>query len=81
MRLPSGTSVSWFVALLLLGSSVPPLRAQREPRSASEVLQHALHLADLYNWSDAAEDFGDAENLFLASGDQRNALARGTYSG
>jgi len=74
MRLPSGTSVSWFVALLLLGSSVPPLRAQREPRSASEVLQHALHLADLYNWSDAAEDFGDAENLFLASGDQRNAL-------
>src|SRR6267143_1682502 len=38
------------------------------------LLKHALHLADLYNWADAAPDFVKAEEKFLAAGDERNAL-------
>ena len=41
---------------------------------AGEVLARALHLADLYNWSDAAPAFTEAEQLFIAAGDRRNAL-------
>jgi CHAT domain-containing protein/tetratricopeptide (TPR) repeat protein len=73
MHIPAGASISCFAAVLLLGQGLP-LPAQNAQRSASEVLQHALHLADLYNWSDAADDFGEAEKLFLAASDQRNAL-------
>src|SRR5262249_18991311 len=40
----------------------------------SGALQRALHFADVYNWSDAAREFSEAEKLFLAAGDQRNAL-------
>ena len=41
---------------------------------AKELLARALHLADLYNWADAAPAFTEAEQLFVAAGDQRNAL-------
>ncbi|HXI43584.1 MAG TPA: CHAT domain-containing protein [Bryobacteraceae bacterium] len=68
-----GTFMLPFASLFVLGAVLLPLRAQRQP-SATNALQHALHLADLYNWSDAAEDFEDAEKMFLAAGDQRNAL-------
>ncbi|HSU61822.1 MAG TPA: CHAT domain-containing protein [Bryobacteraceae bacterium] len=46
------------------------------PKSASpeELLTHALYLADLYNWSEAAPEFEQAEKLFSAAGDKRNAL-------
>jgi CHAT domain-containing protein len=57
--------------LLMLGIS--PLRPQ-ERQTAQDLLQHALHFADLYNWDDAGKDFAKAEKLFLAAGDQRNAL-------
>jgi hypothetical protein len=61
-------STVFFLVLGLL-----PLRPQdRQP--ASEMLEHALRLADLYNWDDAGKDFAEAEKLFLAAGDQRNAL-------
>src|SRR6476659_2091479 len=33
-----------------------------------------LHLADLYNWADAAPEFAEAEALFSSAGDRRNAL-------
>jgi CHAT domain-containing protein len=39
-----------------------------------ELLARALHLADLYNWDDAGPVFTEAERLFVAEGDQRNAL-------
>lgn len=39
-----------------------------------ELLAHALHLADLYNWDDAGPAFAEAEHLFVDAGDQRNAL-------
>jgi CHAT domain-containing protein len=41
---------------------------------ANELLAHALHFADLYNWDDAGPAFAEAEHLFLDAGDQRNAL-------
>src|SRR5215831_16004752 len=41
---------------------------------AKELLARALHLADLYNWADAAPAFMEAEQLFVSAGDQRNAL-------
>src|ERR1700733_2647141 len=41
---------------------------------AKELLAHALHLADLYNWDDAGPVFTEAERLFVDEGDQRNAL-------
>jgi hypothetical protein len=41
---------------------------------ARELLARALHLADLYNWADAAPEFTEAEQLFARAGDQRNAL-------
>ena len=62
------------IALFLtLMSPQPRLAAQSQP-AASEKLQHALQLADLYNWADAGPDFAEAERMFLAAGDQRNAL-------
>jgi hypothetical protein len=41
---------------------------------AKDLLARALHLADLYNWAEAAPAFTQAEELFLAAGDKRNAL-------
>src|SRR5437879_1302571 len=38
------------------------------------LLKKALHLGDLYNWADAAPLFTQAEQLYAARGDSRNAL-------
>src|SRR5207253_6644787 len=48
--------------------------AEAQQPQAKEVFARALHLADLYNWADAAPAFTEAEQLFVAAGDQRNAL-------
>ena len=62
-----------FSVLFLMTVGSLPLRPQdRQP--PQEILDHALHLADLYNWDDAGKDFAEAEKMFLAAGDQRNAL-------
>jgi tetratricopeptide (TPR) repeat protein len=58
-------------AVLMIGC-IAPLHAQQE--QATELLGRALHLADLYNWADAAPAFTQAEELFAAAGDRRNAL-------
>lgn len=55
---------------VLLGSSILDAQ-QRDPK---EILAHAIHLAELYNWDDAGPEFAEAERLFLAIGDGRNAL-------
>ena len=57
-------------ALLVACGSL--MHAQRP--EAKELLSRALHLADLYNWADAAPAFTQAEQLFTAAGDRRNAL-------
>jgi CHAT domain-containing protein len=48
--------------------------ARAQEGRAADLLAHALHLADLYNWADAAPDFAAAEALFRSAGDGRNAL-------
>jgi CHAT domain-containing protein len=58
------------IAFLIACSSF--VEAQ-QPRP-QELLAHALHLADLYNWEDAGPEFAEAEHLFVEAGDQRNAL-------
>ncbi len=63
-RLPLRVSLLITCALVVTG---------QEPR-ASQLLAQALHFADLYNWADAAPEFAQAEQLFVASGDKRNAL-------
>src|SRR5580658_8721584 len=50
------------------------LLANAQQPQAKELLARALHLADLYNWVEAAPDFEQAEHLFADAGDQRNAL-------
>ena len=50
-----------------------PLQAQTPPTAAA-LLKHALYLADLYNWADAASEFSQAETMFLKDGDYRNSL-------
>jgi len=48
-----------------------PAQASRE---ASDLLQRALHFADLYNWHASLSYFTRAQELFEESGDKRNAL-------
>jgi len=57
------------VLLIICASCVEAQQSQ-----AKELLARALHLADLYNWADAAPPFSEAEQLFAGAGDQRNAL-------
>ena len=57
-------------AILLAFGQLPPTQTGR----AADLLAHALHLADLYNWADAAPEFAEAEALFNSAGDRRNAL-------
>jgi len=58
------------MALLIICSSC----VEAQQSQAKELLARALHLADLYNWADAAPAFAESEQLFAAAGDQRNAL-------
>ena len=60
--------------ILLLWLVPRPLCSLQVQQPATETLQHALHLADLYNWPDAAKDFEAAEAMLTAAGDERNAL-------
>jgi hypothetical protein len=57
-------------AILLAFGQLAPTQTGR----AADLLGHALHLADLYNWADAAPEFAEAEALFDSAGDRRNAL-------
>ena len=57
-------------AILLAFGQLAPTQTGR----AADLLDHALHLADLYNWVDAAPEFAEAEALFSSAGDRRNAL-------
>ena len=78
-HLPRGLGVNLMIrsirifVLFFLPFGILPLRSQ-DGQTAHEMLDHALHLADLYNWDDAGKDFAEAEKLFVAAGDQRNAL-------
>ncbi|HEY2459373.1 MAG TPA: CHAT domain-containing protein [Candidatus Acidoferrum sp.] len=48
--------------------------AQTTADDPDVLLKKALHLGDLYNWADGAPLFTEAERLYAARGDSRNAL-------
>jgi hypothetical protein len=62
--------ISRFVIALLFAGSLYPQKAE----SAQNCLSRAQHYADLYNWSAAGPLFEQAEQMFQAAGDRRNAL-------
>src|SRR5207247_8751337 len=49
-------------------------QSQTDTHDHDVLLKKALHLGDLYNWADAAPMFTEAEQLYAARGDRRNAL-------
>ena len=50
------------------------VQAQTTTDDPAVLLKQALHLGDLYNWADAAPLFTQAEQLYAARSDSRNAL-------
>lgn len=58
------------LALLIVCASL----VDAQQPQAMDALSRALHLADLYNWADAAPAFAEAERLFVDANDPRNAL-------
>jgi len=64
------------VATITLGIAWAIADAQ-QPTSADDpdaLLKQALRYGDLYNWSDAAPLFSEAEQIYTQRGDRRNAL-------
>src|SRR5260370_23614814 len=62
------------VGLFLSGAICIFAHAQAAPDDPDVLLKRALRYGDLYNWADAASLFTQAEQLYAARGDSRNAL-------
>src|SRR5260221_4265755 len=59
---------------LLCAALSASAKAQMPSDDPDVLLNQALHYGDLYNWAEAAPMFGEAEQLYAARGDKRNAL-------
>src|SRR5260370_9927360 len=62
------------ICIFLCGVVWTCAQAQTATDDPDVLLKKALHLGDLYNWADAAQMFTEAEQLYAARGDSRNAL-------
>jgi CHAT domain-containing protein len=62
------------ISIFLCGLACTFAQAQTTTDDPDVLLKKALHLGDLYNWADAAPMFTEAEQLYAARGDNRNAL-------
>ena len=62
------------VGLFLFGAVCVFAHAQATADDPDVLLKQALRYGDLYNWADAASLFTQAEQLYSARGDSRNAL-------
>jgi len=63
------------VILISLGVAVSvSIRAKAPSDDPDALLKRALHFGDLYNWADAAPLFVQAEELYAARDDKRDAL-------
>src|SRR6267378_289155 len=60
--------------IFLCGAACTFAQAQTTADDPDVLLKQALHLGDLYNWADAAPLFTQAEQLYAARSDSRNAL-------
>jgi len=65
-------------AIILPLAALATVHAAAQPRpneaTAMQLLHRALHYGDLYNWAAAEIYFQKSEKMFVAEGDQRNAL-------
>ena len=61
---------SWFGLISVVLFFGNGLNAEPDPDS---LLRRALQLADFYNWIDAGPAFAEAERIYAARGDARNA--------
>ena len=62
------------ISSFLSAALCPSAKAQMPSDDPDVLLKQALHYGDLYNWADAAPMFTEAEQLYSARGDNRNAL-------
>src|SRR5258708_12391375 len=62
------------ICIFLCGVVSTFAQAQTTTDDLDVLLKKALYLGDLYNWADAAPMFTEAEQLYAARGDSRNAL-------
>ena len=62
------------ISTFLCAALCPSAKAQIPSDDPDVLLKQALHYGDLYNWADAAPMFTEAEQLYSARGDNRNAL-------
>src|SRR5438874_1486824 len=62
------------ISIFLCGLAWTFAQAQTTADDPDVLFKKALHLGDLYNWADAATMFTEAERLYAARGDNRNAL-------
>ena len=62
------------ISIFLCGLACGFAQAQTTTDDPDVLLKKALHLGDLYNWADAAPMFTEAEQLYAARADNRNAL-------
>src|SRR5437879_6623741 len=60
--------------IFLCGAACTFAQAQTTADDPDALMNKALQLGDLYNWADAAPLFTQAEQLYAARGDNRNAL-------
>jgi len=60
--------------IFLCGAACTFARAQTTADDPDALMKKALQLGDLYNWADAAPLFTQAEQLYAARSDNRNAL-------
>src|SRR5258708_662063 len=65
-RIAIGMCLWWVVCIVA--------DAQATADDPDVLLKQALHLGDLYNWADAAPLFTEAEQLYAARSDNRNAI-------
>lgn len=59
------------MVLVVINASERVIANEQRARRA---LDRAVYLSELYNWTAAAADYAEAEKLFIAAGDERNAL-------
>jgi CHAT domain-containing protein len=62
------------IGLVICGAICTGARAQATADDPDALLKQAIRYGDLYNWADAAPLFSQAEQLYVARGDNRNAL-------
>src|SRR6516225_6244236 len=62
------------ISIVLCATASVAGRPQSPSDDPDALLKRALHFGDLYNWADAGPLFAQAEQLYAARGDRRNAL-------